>query len=116
MWADYLVPSGFREGGAIGLFADHRYLGMVAVHTDTAAHPTDGALDLLQLIAPTIARAVDPLRGISETAHDLHGLRLGVTTAGVQRGLPWRQARSGHSTCSANASCQSASEQRDSGT
>jgi hypothetical protein len=78
VWADYLVPSGFREGGAIGLFADHRYLGMVAVHTDTVAHPTDGALDLLQLIAPVIARAVDPLRGISETAQVVHQAEAGI--------------------------------------
>jgi GAF domain-containing protein len=78
VWADYLVPSGFREGGAIGLFADHRYLGMVAVHTDTAAHPTDGALDLLQLIAPMIGRAVDPLRGTSETAQVVHQAEAGI--------------------------------------
>lgn len=78
VWADYLLPSGFREGGAVGLFANQRYLGLMAVHTDTADHPTDAALDLVHLIAPMIARAVDPLRGVNATAQVVRQAEAGI--------------------------------------
>lgn len=43
-WAEYLEPAGFRETLAVGLFTpDGRHLGVLALHTDTAVHPTDAA-------------------------------------------------------------------------
>jgi hypothetical protein len=68
-WAEYLAPAGFRGGLSAALFTqDGRYLGMLALTTDTAAHPTRAAQHLIGSLAATIASAVDPMRQISAAA------------------------------------------------
>jgi GAF domain-containing protein len=73
-WAEYLEPAGFREALARPLFAwDGRHLGLLAVHTDTPAHPTDAARDLIGALAPTLGHALDPMRFIMAGARLVRG-------------------------------------------
>ena len=47
-WAEYLAPAGYREGLAVGLHTpDGRYIGILGLNTDTLAHPTVAACDLI---------------------------------------------------------------------
>lgn len=72
-WAGYLVPAGFREGLGVGLFRpDGRYLGMLGMHTASPVPPTDDARDLIGMLAPLIAHAVDPMRSASAVAGVVH--------------------------------------------
>jgi hypothetical protein len=67
-----------RGSGPQVVHPDGRYLGELALLTDTTAHPTDHALDLISLLAPTIVEALDPLR----SALVLAGM-VGDATAGI---------------------------------
>jgi hypothetical protein len=78
-WAQYLRPAGFKESLGVGLFTpDARYLGILLLHLDTAAHPTDEALDLVGLIAPRIAAALDPLRSLADLAGIVRDATAGI--------------------------------------
>ena len=88
-WAEYLWPAGFREILVVGLFApDGRHLGQLAMHTDTAAHPTDAALDLIGTLAPLLGHAVDPLRTITAAARLVRGATAGVVLTRAGQVLP----------------------------
>ena len=88
-WTEYLRPAGFREGLAVGLFApDGRFLGFLGLNTDTAAHPTDAARDLIGRLAPMIAHAVDPLRTITAAAGMVRGATAGVVLTRAGHPLP----------------------------
>jgi DNA-binding NarL/FixJ family response regulator len=90
-WAEYLLPAGFCEGIGVGLFTpDGRYLGVVAMHTESPVPPTDAARELLGVLAPLIAHAVDPLRSVSAVAAMVHDAVAGVvvTNAGTALSLP----------------------------
>ncbi|MDG4790649.1 LuxR C-terminal-related transcriptional regulator [Micromonospora sp. WMMD1102] len=65
VWAEHLEPAGFREGAGIPLFtSDGRHLGMITLNTDDPTQPDDAARDVLGLLIPAIADAVDPMRSI----------------------------------------------------
>jgi DNA-binding CsgD family transcriptional regulator len=90
-WAQYLRPAGFREGLAVGLFTpDGRHLGLLGMNTDTDRHPTREARDLIGMLAPTIANAVDPLRSITRVAGIIGDAKAGIvlTCAGNTLPLP----------------------------
>jgi DNA-binding CsgD family transcriptional regulator len=89
-WREYLAPAGFREGLAVGLFAHGRHLGVFGLNTDTDRHPTEDARDLIGMLAPTIANAVDPLRSIATVASIVEGAEAGVvlTRTGSTEPLP----------------------------
>jgi DNA-binding CsgD family transcriptional regulator len=90
-WADYLQPAGFREGLGVGLFtSDGRHLGLLGMNTDTAAHPTEASRDLISLLAPLIANAIDPLRSIMKMAEIVGNAEAGIvlTGSGDTRPLP----------------------------
>jgi DNA-binding CsgD family transcriptional regulator len=90
-WREYLGPAGFREGLGVGLFArDGRHLGVLGLNTDTDRHPTEDARDLIGMLAPTIANAVDPLRSIATVAAIVEGAEAGIvlTRAGSTEPLP----------------------------
>jgi len=90
-WAEYLKPAGFREGLAVALFTrDGRHLGLLGLNTDTDRHPTEAARDLIGMLAPTIASAVDPLRSIASVAGIVGDARVAVvlTRAGHPLSLP----------------------------
>jgi DNA-binding CsgD family transcriptional regulator len=68
-WVEYLGPAGYRGGLGVGLFTmDGRYLGVLGLNTDHPDHPTEAARDLIGMLAPVIANAVDPLRTMTEAA------------------------------------------------
>jgi DNA-binding CsgD family transcriptional regulator len=90
-WAEYLWPAGFRDGLGVGLFGpDGRYMGVVGLHTDTPARLTDAACDLIGMLAPIIAAAVDPLRSIAVVAGMVADALAGIvlTRAGDPLPLP----------------------------
>ncbi|GIJ49573.1 hypothetical protein Val02_64590 [Virgisporangium aliadipatigenens] len=88
-WADYLAPAGFRGGLVAGLFTpDGRYLGMLGLNTDTAAHPTEAARDLIAALVPVIAQAIDPMRAIGAAARIIHDAQAAVVLTRAGRTLP----------------------------
>lgn len=86
VWADYLWPAGFREGVAMGLTTrDGRHLGIIALNTDTEAHPTEAARDLIGALGSLIADAIDPLHSVTAAATMIEHAWAGVvlTRAGA---------------------------------
>jgi DNA-binding CsgD family transcriptional regulator len=78
-WVEHLAPAGFKEGVGVGLFApDGRHLGLFGLNTDHPGHPTEAARDLIGMLAPVIANAVDPLRSLVTAARMVHGAVAGV--------------------------------------
>jgi DNA-binding CsgD family transcriptional regulator len=72
-WAEYVEPAGFRDGVSAGLFTpEGRYLGLFALHTRATDQVSDAARNLLELLATSIASAVDPLRSLATIAGLVH--------------------------------------------
>jgi DNA-binding CsgD family transcriptional regulator len=68
-WTELFRPAGFREGLGVGLVTgDGRRVGLLGLNTDSPAHPDRAACNLVRLLAPTIAYAVDPLRSLAVLA------------------------------------------------
>src|SRR3954454_14454716 len=88
-WAEYLAPAGFRGGLAAGLFApDGRYLGMLGLNTDSVAHPTVAARDLLTRLTPMIAHAVDPMRSLTAAVTLVRNAEAGIVLTRAGNALP----------------------------
>jgi DNA-binding CsgD family transcriptional regulator len=90
-WAEYLDPAGFREGLGVGLFtSDGRHLGLLGMNTDTAAHPTEASRDLIGMLAPLIANAIDPMRSITRVAEIVGDAEAGIvlSSSGDTQPLP----------------------------
>ncbi|MFL5909803.1 MAG: LuxR C-terminal-related transcriptional regulator [Gaiellaceae bacterium] len=88
-WAEYMWPAGFRDGVGVGLFSpDGRYMGVLGLHTDTPAQLTDAARDLIGLLAPTIAAAVDPMRSIAVVAGMVGNATAGIVLTRASDSLP----------------------------
>jgi DNA-binding CsgD family transcriptional regulator len=90
-WVEHLQPAGFREGLGVGLFtSDGRHLGLLGMNTDTAAHPTEAARDLIGKLAPLIARAIDPMRSIMKVAEIVGDAEAGIvlTRGGDTQPMP----------------------------
>ena len=78
-----------RGGLAAGLFTpDRRYLGILGLNTDTAEHPTEAARDLIGALAPTIARAIDPMRAIGAAARIIRNAQAAVVLTRAGHTLP----------------------------
>jgi DNA-binding CsgD family transcriptional regulator len=68
-WNDYLAPAGFHDGAAVALFApEGRYLGVLGLHTDSRGQPTAAARNMLCVLLPAIAQAIDPMRMLGAQA------------------------------------------------
>src|SRR4051812_48589773 len=88
-WVEYLRPAGFREGLAVGLFTpEGRHLGILGLNTDTDRHPTEAARDLIGILAPAIATAVDPLRSLAGVARFVQPARAGILLPRAGRTVP----------------------------
>jgi DNA-binding CsgD family transcriptional regulator len=90
-WAEYLVPAGFREGLGVGLFtSDGRYLGVLGLHSVSAVPVTDAVRDLVGMLAPLLAHAVDPMREAGAVAGLVHDAVAGIalTDGGAVLPLP----------------------------
>jgi hypothetical protein len=68
-WADHLWPAGFRGGLAAGLFTtDGRHVGFLSLLTDDTERPADADRDLIGVLSPLIAHAVDRMRTAAAAA------------------------------------------------
>jgi DNA-binding CsgD family transcriptional regulator len=68
-WAEYWWPAGYREGLGVPLVArDGRHLGLMTLHTESSVHPSDAARDVIEMVAPLIAAAIDPMSTIAGLA------------------------------------------------
>jgi DNA-binding CsgD family transcriptional regulator len=90
-WRRYLAPAGFRGGIDAALFtADGGHVGHLTVLTRTDARPTLEDRDLIGVLAPLIARAVDRLPAIRLFAGIVPDVIAGavLTRAGNTLSLP----------------------------
>jgi DNA-binding CsgD family transcriptional regulator len=91
-WVEYVRPSGFREGLGMALYAppDGRLVGLLATHYEAKTQPTDAARNLIGMLGPTIAAAVDPMRSIRDAARVVDDAVAGVvlTNGGRPIALP----------------------------
>jgi DNA-binding CsgD family transcriptional regulator len=90
-WVELFRPAGFREGLGVGLLTrGGRQVGLLGLNTDTPAHPSPAACNLVQLLAPTIAYAVDPLRSLTVLARIVQRMTAAavLTTSGRTLALP----------------------------
>src|SRR4051794_37985902 len=89
VWADYLLPAGFRGALGVALFTpDRRYLGLLGVTTERATPTGPDACDLAQLLAEQVAVAVDPLRSLTTIAGMVRGATAGIVLAPSGAVLP----------------------------
>lgn len=90
-WGEYLLPAGFRDGVAMGLFTDDgRHLGFVSLLTDDPAQRSASYVRLLAGLRRIFAAALDRLPSFAEAA-GLTGDAIGgvvVTRAGRVEGVP----------------------------
>ncbi len=78
-WAECLLPAGLREGLGICLFAaDGRHVGFLGLFTVSPTVPSGAARDLLAALAPTLARAIDPLRSVIAAVELMHSATAAV--------------------------------------
>jgi hypothetical protein len=88
-WMELFQPAGFREGLGVGLFTpDGRHLGLLGLNTDTVAHPTTAARDLIGALAPIIAAAVDPIATIAAAARLVRQAHSGIVLTRHGNPLP----------------------------
>jgi hypothetical protein len=67
-WGDFLLPAGFCDGFAVGLFSrDGRQLGFLSL-LSLDAHPTEAEVDLISSVRPLVAMALDRMPGLSAAA------------------------------------------------
>ncbi|SFL21757.1 helix-turn-helix transcriptional regulator [Geodermatophilus ruber] len=93
VWAEYLLPAGFRGAVGVALFTpDHRYLGLLGVTTERATPTGADACNLAELLAEQVAVAVDPWRSLATIAEMVHAATAGVvlTLSGMVQPLPGR--------------------------
>ena len=91
LWGEYLLPAGFHQGFGMGLFTpDGRYLGLLGTVTERRTPADPEAVNLIGLVAPQIAAAVDPLRSLATIAGMVHEAVAGavLTPSGAVLPLP----------------------------
>jgi DNA-binding CsgD family transcriptional regulator len=78
-WAECLIPAGYHEALAVGLFApDGRHVGFLALLDGTAEPPSAARRRVLGDLAPVLARAIDPMRSLLAAARLVQGATSGV--------------------------------------
>jgi hypothetical protein len=93
-WGEYLLPAGFNDGVAMGLFTDDgRHLGFLSLLTGDPAHRTSSYVGLLAGLRRTFAAALDRLPSFAEAAQltgdAIGGMVITRTGRGVRvPGLP----------------------------
>jgi len=90
-WAERWLPAGYREGVGVPLVArDGRHLGLMTMYTDSPAYPSDAAREVLDVLAPMMSAAIDPMNTIAGLAALVGDARAAavVDRAGVVYALP----------------------------
>jgi DNA-binding CsgD family transcriptional regulator len=89
VWADYLLPAGFRGALGVALFTpDRRYLGLLGVTTERTTPTDPDACNLAELLAEQVAVAVDPWRSLATIAGMVHAASAGIVLAPSGTVLP----------------------------
>ena len=90
-WAECLIPAGFHEALAVGLFTtEHRHVGFLALLSHAGQPPTPANRRRLQRLTPVLARGIDPFRSLTVTSMLLKGATAGAVLCrdGSPRPLP----------------------------
>jgi hypothetical protein len=90
-WADHLLPAGFRQGLAAGLFtAEGRHVGFLSLLSADPAHPSPADRKVVAAVTTVIADDLDRTREIAESARIVENASAGVvlTRAGDVLPLP----------------------------
>jgi len=78
-WADHLLPAGFRQGLAVGLFTtDGRHVGFLSLLSADPAGPGEADRRVVATLTSVIADDLDRRRHIAETARVVAKARAGV--------------------------------------
>jgi DNA-binding CsgD family transcriptional regulator len=78
-WADCLIPAGYREALAVGLFAPGgRHVGFLALLSESRDPPSADMRCQLARLTPVLTRAVDPMRSLLPAARLVQGATAGV--------------------------------------
>jgi hypothetical protein len=78
-WADHLLPAGFRQGVAAGLFTTSgRHIGFLSLLSDDPSRPSRADRRVVAAITSVIADELDRTRDIAETARIVAGAGAGV--------------------------------------
>jgi hypothetical protein len=78
-WADHLLPAGFRQGVAAGLFtADGRHVGFLSLLSADPARPNRADRRVIAAITAVIADDLDRTRDIAQTARIVERASAGV--------------------------------------
>jgi hypothetical protein len=78
-WADHLLPAGFRQGVAAGLFtAGGRHVGFLTLLSADPSHPSPADRRVVAAITGVIADELDRSRDIAETARIVERASAGV--------------------------------------
>jgi hypothetical protein len=65
-WGEYLLPAGYRNGVAVGVFTgDGRHLGFITLLSDAPSSLTAEHRDVLGELRPLVARALDRLPSLA---------------------------------------------------
>jgi len=90
-WADHLLPAGFRQGVAAGLFtADGRHVGFLSLLSADPSRPNQADRAVVAAVTGVIADGLDRARDIAETARLVESCSAGVvlTRGGAVLPLP----------------------------
>jgi hypothetical protein len=78
-WADHLLPAGFRQGLAAGLFAsDGRHVGFLSLLSADPSQPNDADRRIVAAVTTMIADDLDRTRDIAQTAQIIESATAGV--------------------------------------
>jgi DNA-binding CsgD family transcriptional regulator len=78
-WADCLIPAGYHEALAVGLFAPGaRHVGFLALLSAHTQPPTQSIRRRLKRLSPILARGIDPMRSLLIAARLVQGAGAGV--------------------------------------
>jgi hypothetical protein len=78
-WADHLLPAGFREGVAAGLFTAHgRHVGFLSLLSADPSRPSRADRRVVAAVTAVIADDLDRTRDIAETARIVARASAGV--------------------------------------
>jgi DNA-binding CsgD family transcriptional regulator len=90
-WGECLIPAGFHEALAAGLFtADRRHVGFLALLSESARPTTSAVRRQLHQLTPILASGIDPFRSLAVSARVLEGAYAGAALCrdGTLRPLP----------------------------
>jgi DNA-binding CsgD family transcriptional regulator len=78
-WGECLIPAGYREALAVGLFAPGgRRVGFLGLLSESKEPPSVDVRGRLARLAPVLTRAIDPMRSLLPAARVVRGATAGV--------------------------------------